>query len=118
MGTAGGTATGRAEFPLSAVPEGVKAADFVQRVCRPIAAPQSRDPARPSAPEPARPVAKILIALKNGLERRHFAEKPRFVAEYGKNLLACVPEDAGQAYSGFRLRHRQADRRLARKAGR
>ena len=60
VGTAGGHRNlGRAEFPLSAVPEGVKAADFVQqrlqtRKLRPKAAIQPVPP----PPEPAHPVAK------------------------------------------------------------
>ena len=59
VGTAGGHRNlGRAEFPLSAVPEGVKAADFVRqrletRKLRPKAAAQPVPP----APEPAHPVA-------------------------------------------------------------
>lgn len=40
-----------------------------------------------------------------------------FVAEYGKNLLACVPEDAGQCILDFGCGTGELTAALARKAG-
>ena len=104
---------GRVNFHFPAVPEASKPPTLCSSVCRPQAAPQSRDPARPSAPNRPTLSPNPDRAEKMDWKRRALLCHG-FVAEYGKSA-GLRPGRRRPVYSGFRLRHWRADcRPLAR----